>query len=388
MISEKAKNLTDETGKLIVLHVDDDPAILATSKMILESDNKFQVETATSVDEAIKKLSQQTFQAIISDYEMPKKDGLQFLEELRKQKNEIAFVMFTGRGREEVAVKALNLGADRYINKNGDPEAVYCELSYALTKIIERKKARKMLLDDAKKIYCLNEKLRVVGGLTRHDVRNKLAALNAHVFLLKKRVKDNPDVVKHISGIELAVKQIVELLEFSRLYEKLGAEELKFIEVGKCITEASRLTDLKETKLINQCHGIAVMADSLLRQLFFNLIDNTIKHGKTSNQIQLRIEPDEFTVKLIYEDNGVGLAEELKKDLFAERSQSHGLYLVQRICEAYGWAIAETGQLGQGAQFTITIPQSLVQNCVCQTSCNPAATNSAQASNAFAPETL
>ncbi|MCW4024744.1 MAG: response regulator [Candidatus Bathyarchaeota archaeon] len=368
MSSCDKKSLTDENKSLIVLHIDDDPTILAISKMILESDNRFQVETATSVQEAFKKLAQQPFQAIISDYEMPKKDGLQFLEELRKQKNEIAFVMFTGRGREEVAVKALNLGADRYINKNGDPETVYCELSYALTKIIERKKARKMLLDDANKIYSLNEKLRVVGGLTRHDVRNKLVALNAHVFMLKKRVNDNSDAAKHISGIELAVKQIVELLEFSRLYEKLGAEELKFVEVEKCINEASRLTDLKDIKLVNQCQGLTVMADSLLRQLFFNLIDNTIKHGKTSNQIQLRIELDEPTLELIYEDNGVGISDEMTKDLFAEKSQSHGLYLARRICEAYGWTISETGKQGQGAQFTINIPKALVKNCVCQKS--------------------
>ena len=170
---------------------------------------------------------------------MPKKNGLQFLEEIRKQKNEVAFVMFTGRGREEVAVKALNLGADRYINKNGDPETVYCELSYALTKIVERKKARRMLIEDAKKINTLNEKLRVVGSLTRHDVRNKLSGLNAHIFLLKKKINANPDTSKHILGIELAAKQIIELLDFSCIYEKLGAEELKYIDVEACINEAS-----------------------------------------------------------------------------------------------------------------------------------------------------
>ena len=97
--------------------------------------------------------------------------------------------MFTGRGREEVAVKALNLGADRYINKNGDPEAVYCKLAYAITKIVERKKARMQLLEDAKKINQLNEKLRVVGSLTRHDIRNKLTALNGQVYLLKKKTE-------------------------------------------------------------------------------------------------------------------------------------------------------------------------------------------------------
>lgn len=131
--TKQSTNQTTPQQRILVLHVDDDPLILSTSKQILEAEGKIQVEVASCVDEAFKKLDTQPFEAIISDYEMPKKNGLQFLEEIRKQKNEVAFVMFTGRGREEVAVKALNLGADRYINKNCDPETVYCELSYALT---------------------------------------------------------------------------------------------------------------------------------------------------------------------------------------------------------------------------------------------------------------
>lgn len=351
------------TSTIHVLHVDDDSLILSTSKMILEDSGKFEVELASSVDEALKKLANQTFDAVISDYDMPKKTGLQFLEELRSQKNEIAFVMFTGKGREEVAVKALNLGADRYINKNGDVEAVYCELSYALSKIVERKRTRRMLVEDSKKINALNEKLRVVGSLTRHDVRNKLSALNVHIFLLKKKVKDHPKLAQHIEGIELASKQIVELLEFARIYEKLGAEELNFIDVGDCIAKASELVDLKNNELINDCHSLTVMADSLLRQLLYNLIDNTLQHSQNSTKVRFHYEEDS-TLKLIYEDNGVGIAEDRKKAIFEERNGTgigHGLYLVKRICDTYGWEISETGKPGQGVQFVISIPKSLAK---------------------------
>ena len=66
---------------------------------------------------------------------------------LREQQNDVPFVLFTGKGREDVAIKALNLGSDAYINKTGDPETVYGELADALLKSIERKKSKKLLAD-------------------------------------------------------------------------------------------------------------------------------------------------------------------------------------------------------------------------------------------------
>jgi DNA-binding response OmpR family regulator len=84
---------------------------------------------------------------------MPIKNGLEFLKELRAKGMGIPFILFTGKGREDVVVKALNLGADSYINKNGSPEAVYCELADAINKTVERKKSRKLLAKSESK-YC------------------------------------------------------------------------------------------------------------------------------------------------------------------------------------------------------------------------------------------
>jgi DNA-binding NtrC family response regulator len=103
-----------------VLHVDDDPSILEISKlMLMDMESNLDIDNACCVDEAFKKLETEHYDLVISDYEMPQKDGLQFLTELRKAKNKIPFVLFTGKGREEVAIKALNLGASGYFNKQG-----------------------------------------------------------------------------------------------------------------------------------------------------------------------------------------------------------------------------------------------------------------------------
>ena len=150
-------SLTDKKSVIRVLHVDDDLCLLETSKMILCEENNFEIDDATSVSEALKKMELQKYDAVISDFEMPVKNGLDFLKELRDQRNDIPFILFTGKGREEVVVEALNLGADRYINKNGSPQTVYCELADAINKSVERKKSRQLLIESEIKYRTLIE---------------------------------------------------------------------------------------------------------------------------------------------------------------------------------------------------------------------------------------
>ena len=118
----------------------------------------FDIDNAYSVDEAFKKIASRSYEVVISDYKMAVKNGLDFLKELKEQQKDISFILFTGKGREEVAVEALNLGVDRYINKNGSPETVYGELADAIRTTVERKKSRKLLIESESKYRLLVEK--------------------------------------------------------------------------------------------------------------------------------------------------------------------------------------------------------------------------------------
>ena len=127
------------------MHVDDDSSSIDVSKQILMDMGSFNVDHACCVDEAFKKLAIGHYDVIVSDYKMPQKDGLQFLKDLRERKNETPFILFTEKGREEVAIKALNLGADGYVNKQGAPEIIYGELSHTIRRIVEHNKTKKEL---------------------------------------------------------------------------------------------------------------------------------------------------------------------------------------------------------------------------------------------------
>ena len=141
----KGSIASTEKTLIHVLHVDDDAGYLKTAKKILEMQGSFHVETASSVEEAMEKMEKKTFDVIVSDYIMPGKDGLEFLKELRDSGNTIPFIIFTGKGREIVAIKALNLGANQYINKIGKPEAVYSELAHGIRTVVKGKKAEEEL---------------------------------------------------------------------------------------------------------------------------------------------------------------------------------------------------------------------------------------------------
>jgi PAS domain S-box-containing protein len=124
-----------------ILYVDDDPGLLEIGKIFLESDWAFTVDTSESALETLRILESIQFDAIISDYQMPGMDGITFLKTLRASGNTTPFIIFTGKGREDVVIEALNSGADFYVQKGGEPVSQFAELAHKLLHAISRKRA-------------------------------------------------------------------------------------------------------------------------------------------------------------------------------------------------------------------------------------------------------
>ncbi|MGB7992393.1 response regulator, partial [Methanoregula sp.] len=124
-----------------LLYVDDDPSLLDLCRIFLEREGDISVVTISSVNEALGRISTGQFDAIISDYQMPEIDGITFLRKIRQQHPDMPFLLFTGRGREEVVIEAINSGADSYVQKGGDPRSQFKELSHRVRQIVRRRKA-------------------------------------------------------------------------------------------------------------------------------------------------------------------------------------------------------------------------------------------------------
>lgn len=108
------------TAPVSVLHVDDDPALLELTASFLDAElDAVDVTTATDPEAGLERLADETFHCVVSDYDMPGRDGLELLEAVRDRHPDLPFILYTGKGSEEIAAEAINAGVTGYLQKGG-----------------------------------------------------------------------------------------------------------------------------------------------------------------------------------------------------------------------------------------------------------------------------
>jgi PAS domain S-box-containing protein len=159
-----------------ILVVDDEPDLCALSKDFLEQSKAMEVDTVCSVREAMAELTKKRYDAIVSDYQMPGEDGIQFLKSLRAAGDRTPFIQFTGKGREEVVIEALNSGADSYMQKGGRAVPQYAELEHRIRVLVQRHRAEEALRGSEEKYRLLFDAVPV--GIALSDLEGTTQAAN------------------------------------------------------------------------------------------------------------------------------------------------------------------------------------------------------------------
>jgi PAS domain S-box-containing protein len=134
-----------EDGQFRVLHVDDQPEFSELVSTFLENaDDRFTVMQATSASDGLDRLSEQAFDCVVSDYDMPGCNGIEFLQEVREEFPELPFILFTGKGTEEVASDAISAGVTDYLQKQAST-CQYTVLANTVSNAIEHYRCSQMV---------------------------------------------------------------------------------------------------------------------------------------------------------------------------------------------------------------------------------------------------
>lgn len=134
---------TASDAKIRVLHVDDEPGFAdLVAEQLQREEESLSVETATGVDAGLEFLDEADIDCIVSDFDMPRRNGMEFLEVVRETYAELPFILYTGKGSEEIASKAIAAGVDDYLQKSPGKEQ-YTLLAKRITNAVEKYRYRK-----------------------------------------------------------------------------------------------------------------------------------------------------------------------------------------------------------------------------------------------------
>ena len=363
-----------------VLYVDDEPALLEIGKLFLEREGTFVIDTLISVSDALMRLNTERYDAILSDYQMPEMDGITFLKQLRASGNKTPFVIFTGRGREEVVIEALNNGADFYIQKGGDVKAQFAELSNKICYAVSRKQSDEALgvsevlekemeyhEKELMKFYnqsldTANKKLKLLSGITRHDIISQLTALQLYHEMLENMLPDSK-YQEYFKKMGVATDRISSIMQFTQEYEVMGINTPVWADIYAIVNAAKNDEVAGHLQLINDLPaGTEVYADALITNVFYNLIDNAVRYGGKITTLRFTMQESGENLVLLCEDDGEGVVAAEKEKIFDQgfgKNTGLGLALSREILDITGISIRETGEPGKGARFEMTVPKGM-----------------------------
>ena len=202
------------------------------------------------------------------------------------------------------------------------------------------------------------KKLNMLSSITRHDILNQIMGLRTFLELSREDLKGT----KHEAFIEKeddAAKAIQRQIEFTRFYQDIGVNAPKWQDAGSVIREAAKQISLPAIHLQVNVRDVEIFADPLIVKVFFNLMENSLRHGERVTRMDFSSRISEAGLLITYRDNGVGISAEDKKKLFQKGFGKHtglGLFLSREILAITGITITENGEPGEGVQFEMMVP--------------------------------
>ena len=202
-----------------------------------------------------------------------------------------------------------------------------------------------------------NAKLMFLNNITRYDILNELTQLHRDLEPAEKTAE--------VKRVNEAIERIRRQIKFTKEYQDIGAISPSWQNVADAIMRAKVGVDLGHVSFEMEIHDLEVYADPLLEKVFYYLISNSMKYGGPKlTQIRIHRKKVDNNMVIVFEDDGVGISQEMKAFLFpkewgSRKHAGYGLFLIRETLGVTGITIWESGTPGQGARFEIAVPKGV-----------------------------
>ena len=232
------------------------------------------------------------------------------------------------------------------------PSGVKQGMLITMKDITEKVAVRKSLAE-------VNEKIKLLSSISRHDMINQLTVISGLTYVLGDTAAGNEKAEGMVQTMNRATDAIHSQLMFMRDYEKIGLSLPEWISIHSTVMSAARNYDLEGIQLELPEHDCKILADPLFEKVFINLMHNSIIHAQDLGRITISLEREDDHLLIHYKDDGGGIAPEYHESLFHKgkgRNTGLGLFLSKNILEITHMEIHEDGVYGEGVDFIINVP--------------------------------
>lgn len=226
-------------------------------------------------------------------------------------------------------------------------------LFVTLRDVTERKRAEAALQQ-------ANRKLRLLSGLTHHDILNQVTGAAGYLEFLKDFIPPDPKAQEYLRRIAMTMEMIQRQIAFARDYEDMGTKAPRWWRIDTVVRAAADLPGLNALDLRVETGRLEIYADPMVEMAFANLFENAVRHGGRVNEIQVSFRVEGTTGIITVQDDGIGIPGGEKELIFRRgfgKNTGFGLFLIREILSITGITVTETGEEGRGARFEIAVPE-------------------------------
>ncbi|MCX2452890.1 hybrid sensor histidine kinase/response regulator [Pedobacter sp. PLR] len=366
----------------MILIVDDTPENLISLKKVLEK-HTFEVDTASSGEEALKKVLKNEYVLIILDVQMPGMDGFEVAEAISgySKAKETAIIFLSAANTEtKFITKGYSSGGLDYITKPVDMDILLLKVKtfYRIyeqsRKLIEIQKA---LLDEIEFRKQAERKKDEFISIASHELKTPLTSVKGYVQLLERSIDkgDVPTLKKHLAKAQVQLEKLNELITDLLDISKIESGKLKFNKqpfviddlldsVIEIIHQSNPEFKLVKTGSVSR----EICGDEMrIEQVVINFLTNAIKYSPGTSEVHIHVEERGKDVYVGVRDFGIGIDKELQKNVFekfyrVEETAIHfqglgiGLYISSEIIRRHGGEVGVKSIPGEGSEFYFSIP--------------------------------